>query len=299
MTTRTRSVARTSNNGKVSELRKWRYEDLTWPEVNEAVKLGRIPVLPVGTMEQHGPHLPVKMDAWTATSVANEAARRAPGRLLVMPPVSYGYTTHVMDFPGSITVHHETFIRYVVDILKSVAYHGFSKIIVVNGHGSNMPPLDLACRRVNMETQSQVALASWWGLTAADPSFARKWRKSHFPGGCAHACEAETSLALHLDADLVQMDKAVDEEVLYNKRRSKFQWVDLWGFGPVMNISWTSEYTESGICGEATIATPEKGKMLFEESVKNLVTFAGEFHSTPVMVRKDHHAAKPLSALPG
>ncbi len=298
MTTKSRT-ARAGRNGKAGDLAKWRYEDLTWPEVNEAVRLGRIPLLPVGTMEQHGPHLPVKMDAWTATSVANEAARRMPERLLVMPPVSYGYTTHVMDFPGSITIHHETFIRYVVDILKSLAYHGFSRIIVVNGHGSNMPPLDLACRRANMETQAQVALCSWWGLTTADADFMKKWRESEFPGGCAHACEAETSFALHLNADLVQMDKAVNEEVRYNKRKSKFQWVDLWAAGPVMNISWTSEYTESGICGEAKIATPAKGKMLFDEAVKNLVAYAGEFHATPPMARKDHHAAKPLSALPG
>ena len=298
MTTRTRA----KSNGKAAtttKLSKWRYEDLTWPEINEAVKLGRIPLLPVGTMEQHGPHLPVKMDAWTATSVANEAGRLSPDRLLVMPPISYGYTTHVMDFPGSITVHHETFIRYVVDVLKSLAYHGFSKIIVVNGHGSNMPPLDLACRRANLETQAQVALCSWWGLTSADPNFAKKWRKSHYPGGCAHACEAETSLALHLDADLIQMDKAVDEEVLYNKRKSKFQWVDLWGAGPAMSVSWTSEYTESGICGEATIATPQKGKLLFDESVKNLVEFGNEFYRTPAMTRKDHHAVKPLSSVPG
>ncbi|MSQ08215.1 MAG: creatininase family protein [Dehalococcoidia bacterium] len=299
MTTRSKAPAKVSRNPKGAELKKWRYEDLTWPEVNEAVRLGRIPVLPVGTMEQHGPHLPVKMDAWTANSVAVEAARRSPGRLLVMPPVSYGYTTHVMDFPGSITIHHETFIRYVVDIVKSLAYHGFSRIIVLNGHGSNMPPLDLACRRANIETQAQVALASWWGLTAADPNFAKKWRESEFPGGCAHACEAETSLALHLDADMVEMEKAVHEDVSYNKRKSRFQWVDLWGAGPVMNTSWTSEYTDSGICGRPDLATPEKGKMLFEESVKNLVAFGDEFYSTPAMVRKDHHGTKPLSSLPG
>ena len=98
----------------------------------------------MGTVEQHGPHLPIKMDLWTADSVANEAARRRPDRLLAMPVIPYGFTTHVMDFPGSVTVHHETFIRYVVDVLKSVVYHGFKKVIVVNGHGSNVPPLDLA-----------------------------------------------------------------------------------------------------------------------------------------------------------
>ena len=67
---------------------KWRYEDLTWPEMNQAVEAGLIPVLPVGTMEQHGPHLPVKMDRWTATEVAKAAVERHQDRLLLMPAVA-------------------------------------------------------------------------------------------------------------------------------------------------------------------------------------------------------------------
>ena len=86
-------------------LEEFRFEDLTWPEVNDAVEAGRIPVLPVGTIEQHGPHLPLKIDRWTSTSIVDEAARRSNGLLLAMPPVSYGYTSHVMDFPGSMTIH--------------------------------------------------------------------------------------------------------------------------------------------------------------------------------------------------
>ena len=186
------------------------YEELTWSEVNEAVAAGRIPLLPVGTTEQHGPHLPLKIDRWSSTSICNEAARRAPRRLLVMPPISYGYTSHVMDFPGTITIHHETFIRYVVDVLKSLAYHGFKKIIMINGHGSNRQPLELAGRRAMLETDAWVAMASWWDLTRTDPEFMDTWRESFFPGGCSHAGEAETSLALHLDPAVVRMDQAVD-----------------------------------------------------------------------------------------
>ena len=199
---------------KMSINGKWKYEDLTWDEVNQAVKNKLIPVLPVGTIEQHGPHLPIKMDRWTATEISREACKRHSSRLLLMPEIPYGYTTHVMDFPGSVTVHHETFIRYVVDVLKSVAYHGFKKIIVINGHGSNMPPLDLATRRVNMETNSEVSLAAWWTLTTVNPDFMSKWRESKYPGGCAHAGEAETSLALHLDEHLVNMQHAKSEEGL-------------------------------------------------------------------------------------
>ena len=278
---------------------KWRYEDLTWPEMNDAVEAGLIPVLPVGTMEQHGPHLPVKMDRWTATAVAKTAAEQHQDRLLLMPAVAYGYTTHVMDFPGSVTIHHETFIRYIVDILKSLAYHGFSRIIVINGHGSNIPPLDLACRRANLETDANVALASWWDLTVADPEFMKTWRESEIPGGCAHSGEAETSLALHLDKSLIQMDKVLNEQVKFHEHNSPYQWVDLWSSGSVSVTSWTSEYTDSGICGEAVLATPEKGKILFDEAVKNLIEWSNEFYSRETMIRKDHHTSQPLSDLPG
>ncbi|MBI4220074.1 MAG: creatininase family protein [Chloroflexi bacterium] len=276
-----------------------RFEDLTWPEVNEAVSRVMIPVLPVGTMEQHGPHLPIKMDRWTATEVVNEAARRHPERLLAMPPVAYGYTTHVMDFPGSITINHETFIRYMVDILKSLAYHGFRRIIIVNGHGSNVPPLDLAARRAILESDAMVAMTSWWSLTAANPQYMKKWRKSHFPGGCAHACEAETSMALHLDRSLVQMDKAKDTEIEINAVKSKYHWVDLWAAGPVQVTGWTSTYTENGTAGEPTLATKAKGRKLFEEAVKNLIEFSEEFVSRKYRPRTDHHLTKPTMQVPG
>ncbi len=278
---------------------KYRYEDLTWPEINEAVEKELIPVLPVGTIEQHGRHLPTKMDMWSAREIADEAARRHPQRLLVMPAIPYGYTTHVMDFPGSITIHHETFIRYVVDVLKSACYHGFKKLIVVNGHGSNMPPLELATRRVMLETDAVVSWASWWQLTQADPNFREQWRESHFPGGCAHSGEAETSLALHLDETVVNMELAEDHETAINAFKSKFQWVDLFAAGPVSMSTWTSTYTERGVCGDATLATKEKGRLLFEEAVTRLIEWADEFHSRQFNDRVDHHVRTPTTPVPG
>ena len=276
-----------------------RFENLTWPEVNEAVEKGLIPILPVGTVEQHGPHLPIKMDLWTADSVANEAARRRPDRLVAMPVIPYGFTTHVMDFPGSVTVHHETFIRYVVDVLKSVVYHGFKKVIVVNGHGSNVPPLDLATRRVILETDAIVSLTSWWSLVSTDPDFTSKWRESEFPGGCAHACEVETSLALGIDESMVRKDLVESHRTWTTAQESKFESVDLFGFGPVAVTNWTSTYTETGVCGSAGLATVEKGKLLFEEAVTRLTEWGDEFHARQYPARKDHHSRPPTTDVPG
>ena len=280
-------------------LEKYRYEDLTWPEVNEAVAAGRIPILPVGAIEQHGPHLPLKIDRWESTSIAEEAARRSADRLLVMPPVAYGYATHVMDFPGTITIHHETLIRYVVDIVKSLAFHGFRRIMILNGHGSNQNPLELAGRRVMLETDAWVAMASWWNMTQADPEFMAKWRESDYPGGAAHAGEAETSVALHLDEEAVRVDLAENQVTDTNRQNSRFHWVDLFAAGPIKMDSWTSTYAEDGTQGAAAMATAEKGKLIFEEAVTNIVEFAEEFAAREFLPRTDHHTAPPTIPPPG
>src|ERR1700734_1640229 len=114
----------------------YRYEKLTWPEINDAVELGKVCILPVSAVEQHGPHLPLDVDVICPTEIARGAGRAIPDKMLVLPTHCYGYTGHVMDFPGTINTHFEHFMDGVLDIVKSLAYHGFKKIILLNGHGS-------------------------------------------------------------------------------------------------------------------------------------------------------------------
>ena len=110
---------------------------------------------------------------------------------------------------------------------KSLAYHGFKKIVLLNGHGSNMPNLDLAARRVNLETDAECIASSWWTMLSVDKKFMPSWRESKFPGGCAHACELETSVYLYLDEDNVRKDLIKDGEIAFHDgQRSDFQWVD-------------------------------------------------------------------------
>lgn len=161
----------------------YKFDELTWPEINEAVALGKIPILPTGSVEQHGHHLCLNVDHLCANAVATEAARRRPKLSLVMPPVTYGYVHHVMDFPGSINIHYEHFTQYVLDICKSLAYHGFKKIILINGHGSNHNLVDMVARRVIVETDASCVFCSWWQLLQVNPGFDKRWRESVFPGG--------------------------------------------------------------------------------------------------------------------
>ncbi len=276
----------------------YRYEKLTWPEINDAVELGKVCILPCGAVEQHGPHLPLDVDIVCPTGIALGAGRQAPGTLLVLPTVCYGYTGHVMDFPGTINTDFEHFMHQVLDITRSLAYHGFKKIVLLNGHGSNMPNLDLVARRTNLETDAECILAAWWNLLTVDKDFLPGWRESKFPGGCAHACELETSLYMYLDGDNVRTDQIKNGVVSFNEENNPFNWVDLFAAGPATIISWTSSYSETGVLGEPELATAEKGRRAYEEAVKQLVRFVAYFKDRPLDPRRDRHRKHPTMPIP-
>ena len=276
----------------------YQFDELTWPEVNEAVEMGKIPIIPTGAVEQHGHHLPLKVDHLCANAVATEAARQKSRYALVLPPVSYGYVHHVMDFPGSLNIHHEHFIQYVLGITKSLAYHGFKKMIIVNGHGSNHNLVDMVARRTIVETDASCTFCSWWQLLKVHPDFDRQWRESVFPGGCSHAGELETSMLLYLSPESVRRGKIKSEIAKTNQRGSKYIWGDLFGKSAMGLIEWTSQYSDSGVMGEAEKATAEKGKIVFDEASNNLAEFIEEYHGMEIAARTRHQTQEltfPLS----
>ncbi len=276
----------------------FRYEKLTWPEINDAVDGDQVCIVPCGAVEQHGHHLPLDVDLVCPTGIAHGAGQQIPDKMLVLPIVAYGYTGHVMDFPGTINNDFEHFMHHVLDITKSLAYHGFKKIVLLNGHGSNMPNLDLVARRTNLETDAECVVAAWWNLLTVDKEFLPNWRESKFPGGCAHAGELETSLYLYLDGDDVRKDKIESGVISFNEEDSPFHWVDLFAQGPATVISWTSSYSETGVLGDAELATQEKGRQVYEEAVKQLVAFVTWFKQRPKDQRRDRHRRVPTMPTP-
>src|SRR6266481_4065513 len=223
----------------------YRYEKLTWPEINDAIEMGKVCLVPCGAVEQHGPHLPLDVDLVCPGGIERQ----------VRAVLFDGAARHGMDFPGTINNDFEHFMHHVLDITKSLAYHGFKKIILLNGHGSNMPNLDLVARRTNLETDAECVLAAWWQLLTVDKEFLPRWRQSKFPGGCSHACELETSMYLYLDGDNVRKDQIKNGVISFNEENSPFNWVDLFAAGPATIISWTSSYSETGVLGEAELAS--------------------------------------------
>jgi creatinine amidohydrolase len=276
----------------------YRYEKLTWPEINEAIAMQKVCIVPCGAVEQHGEHLPLDVDLVCPGSVARGAGQRIPEKILVLPILAYGYTGHVMDFPGTINTHYETFIKQVMDVTKSLAYHGFKKIILLNGHGSNMPNLDLAARRTNLETDAECMLVAWWHLLTVDKNFLPGWRESVFPGGCAHACELETSMYLYLDEENVRKEKIKDDLASYVRDGNPYVWVDLVSSGPAAITSWTSSYSKMGVIGQPSKATKEKGRRAYEEAVKQLCGLVDWYQPRPKDVRHRRQAEKPSMPIP-
>ena len=276
----------------------YRYEKLTWPEINDAIDLGKVCIVPCGAVEQHGPHLPLDVDLVCPTGIAKGAGQQIPEKLLVLPIIAYGYTGHVMDFPGTINSDYQNFMNHVLDVTRSLAYHGFKKIILLNGHGSNMPNLNLVARRTNLETDAECILAAWWDLLSVDPEFMPNWRESKFPGGCAHACELETSLYLYLDEDNVRKDKIKNGTISFNEENNPFNYVDLTCQGPATIVSWTSSYSDTGVLGEAELASVEKGKAAYDEAVKQLTNLVSWFKDRPKDERKSHHRNPPTMPIP-
>jgi len=202
-----------------------------------------------------------------------------------------------MDFPGSLNIHFEHFIQYVLDICKSLAYHGFKKMILVNGHGSNHNLVDMVARRLIVETDASAVFCSWWQLLKVNPDFDKQWRESVYPGGCSHAGELETSMLLHLSPESVRKDRIKSEIAKTNKLGSKYVWTDLFGKGAMGLIEWTSQYSDSGVMGEAEKATAEKGAIVFEEVSANLAEFIDEYHGMKIEPRTPHQDPAPTFPL--
>ena len=172
---------------------------------------------------------------WTSisSSLWNRQRRgtEIPEKLLVLPVIAYGYTGHVMDFPG----HDQHALRDVYS--PGFGCHEIAGLPRLQEdypperHGSNMPNLDLAARRTNLETDADCVLVAWWNLLKVDPAFMPSWRESKFPGGCSHACELETSLYLYLDEANVRKEKIKSGTISFNEEENPFNWVDLFGTG--------------------------------------------------------------------
>ena len=249
---------------------RWIHE-MKWPEVAEYLESNDTVLIPVGSTEQHGAHMAMMTDAAEAIDVAQAVADRAG--VLITPPLWFGWTPHHMSFPGTIGLRAETLMNVIEDICVSLTYHGFKKLIVINGHrGANLPPIELAQARVRYRTNCYMAIVDVQLVARKEIGEIL----DGVPEAVGHACEIETSHMLYTHPDMVDMSKATNQPAQANpKYMSSFEILNPFlADRNAIGTKLTPEENKkalmpSGVHGDATRATKEKGRKIFEAIVAN------------------------------
>jgi creatinine amidohydrolase len=193
------------------ETNKWRLDEMSWPEVRAAIEAGRTTVIAAaGSMEQHGPHLPLQTDTLLGTFLVEGIVERVPGAFQG-PTIPFGVSTHHMAFAGTITLDEDAFKTVVRQYAESLAQHGFENIVIIPSHGGNFGPL----KALEEEMGGRAGNARF--LTFSDlMQFMVYFSRVAESDGIdlsvagAHAGEAETSLVLAANERLAQMEHAIE-----------------------------------------------------------------------------------------
>ena len=255
------------------ELKVW-LQEMRWQEIQLfRDREGDLAIIPVGSVEQHGFHLPLGTDSMVAIRLAEDAAQQT--NAVVIPPLWFGWSPHHMALPGTISIRPQILIEMLFDILSSLATHGFRRFVIINGHRIvNIPWLQISAEKAQRELGVRVAIY--------DPAYMSKEIVDRLGfGEVGHAEEIETSHMLHIMPHLVRMEKARDyvlpEKKLYNidPRIPK----DTLCYVPGTAKDLRKIAKESGgTSGRPSQANAEKGKQLHEHLVARLIDVITELN---------------------
>lgn len=244
----------------------------SWEEVAEYLKRSQTIVVPVGSIEQHGGHLPLGTDTMVAEAIAESVAIEA--NVLTTPAVSFGWSPHHMILPGSITIRPEVLIEYLYDIIESLGKHGFNKFLLINGHRMvNISWLQIAAERAKRVLGVDVLLA--------DPAYLTKELSTKENVALmGHADEIETSHMLYIQGDMVHLELAKD----YGAIRPEYKEIDPRNPADCLCYvpSTVAEMEDSvraakGASGRPSKASVEFGARYHEWMIKKLVRIIDEW----------------------
>ncbi len=245
------------------------WTEMTWPEIEEKLKIVDLAILPCGSIEQHGPHLPVDVDAFDAEYLAKKVAEACSDpKPFVLPLISYGVAYHHEEFKGTISVSNEALSKMVYDIGMSLAKNGIKKLLILNGHGDNDPTLKFAAQMINRDANIFVCVET--GETSDEDII-----KMIDTPNDVHAGEIETSTSLATRPHLVRMEKASDSTLDFGS-----VYLD---FSSTRGVSWygrTRKISQTGVMGNPTLANVEKGKKMWKIIIAHLVKFVEELKNS-------------------
>lgn len=259
-------------------VQKKRMEEMSWVEFEEQSKVIDTMLLPMGSVEVEGPHLPLAVDSIVAWEVAGRAAEGCDA--LVGPLVSVGYSDWHAAFPGTLSLSMETLTNVLREIMFALVEQGFKRFICINPHVGNQAPIFSVATELRKKNRGLVAMIDLWRLAGEMAGDIEGLREKAF----THAGEIMTSVMLALRPDLVNMERAKDEQLKSGidsmiqeaPRKVRFS-----GYH-VEVFRMSRELTGSGVMGDPRYATGEKGDEIIERWVRYIRDFVEEFKKLPV-----------------
>ncbi|MBY4599992.1 creatininase family protein [Ottowia caeni] len=259
------------------------WHDLATTDFAALTMARTIAVLPVAATEQHGPHLPLSVDADLAHGIVNAALPHLPpdSPALFLPVQAIGYSPEHASFPGTLTFKAETVIRLWAEIAESVAASGVRKLLIFNTHGGNVGLLDVVARDLRTRLGLLAYTASWFNLPLIGPDgedvSARFSAGEHRFG--VHAGQIETAMMRALKPERVRMEAAQD---FHSTSRDRAKVFPILGNGKSAKLAWAAQdYNPAGAMGNAAAATAEDGRALLEASGRALAQLIGEIDRLP------------------
>ncbi|MCK5145126.1 creatininase family protein [bacterium] len=252
--------------------------ELTWPEAEQKIQIAPFVIIPfAGGAKEHGPHLPMNADRVVMDYLCKRGVENYP--VLVAPPVLHGWFAAFRDFPGTHIANSETFSRYLKEIAESLIHAGANRILFLNlgVFKASGLPMAIVARELRATYGIPTLLVSWEDLET-DEALQYLDQK-----GGGHADESETSINLYLQPDLVHMDKAVTDywDSLPLKRYPGYR-PGLFSRNP-----GDPAYSETGLYGDPTLATAEKGKAVLEIMTRNWFKVLKGFSEEPLIKKKE------------
>lgn len=247
-------------------------ENLSWPEVKALNVADKIVLFPLGSFEQHGHHLPLTTDTDIVTGIARRMEQQRPEKILCLPTLWPGHSTHHLFFPGTLSVAQMPYIQMVIELCRSIVNMGGEKVFLLNGHGGNDIPVKAALRELKTEfPKVQFVFASYWSIAV---NTIQSVRESEL-GGLGHACEMETSVMLYLHPERVKMHLAKPDG--REKFQDAYRKSDMMQGRPIYLVDEFHEISESGTVGFPQMASAEKGEKFVRGIVEEVTAFVDEF----------------------
>lgn len=259
----------------------------TWKEA--AAMTDRVVIVPLGAQEQHGHHLPLLTDAMIGSEILRRAEAQLGDAVLILPMLWLGHSPHHLEFPGSVSVSCDTYIKIIEDMTESLIKGGFRRILFFNAHAGNMTPTSAALSAVQLRHATQkpdlwLLLANWFTLAAKAIGESGAFEQVKI----SHACEWETSQILAIRPDLVKDERpAARFSIMVDGAPSRFYRADYSDWGSVEVARRIDQNSPTGAFGWPELATVEKGELLFDLAARDLVDLIREFVSWPPQLKPE------------